>query len=270
MKKIHVILTAAALTGAAVLVSQTAIAQESAISPQPMLSSGINDTAVVSGVALNVYNALSIPGELKSEEDITGDPTNNAVVIEEVDVDSIGLIEYINGNSMGTEPSDPIGEVVLVNGEEMMRGIDPFKYVISDNVSGGVKSDNNQQHSITGVDNYNSRFDPKRVNLQPVKNINSSPEEAGQSADAGSEFNVIPNEVIMYPNPANGMVNIPTGNHSNGTVRILNMQGQQVIQADIQGQSWVTIDIRDIEPGAYLVSVPTQEGEQLSKLIVTQ
>lgn len=94
---------------------------------------------------------------------------------------------------------------------------------------------------------------------------------AGWQYDAGVTFNVTcalaieeftTAKVVMYPNPANGVVTILSENTIEN-VTVFNLHGRQVIS-----QSGNTFDVSELKAGVYLVRIATENGVSVQKLVV--
>jgi hypothetical protein len=90
-----------------------------------------------------------------------------------------------------------------------------------------------------------------------------------QNAWSADTSNKLPNSVQnvkpeqgmnIYPNPANGNVNVVLGNTAvNGTVEVFNMIGQMIYQAPVNDSS-VNISTSQWGEGLYAVRVTTDSG----------
>ncbi|MEN8120132.1 MAG: T9SS type A sorting domain-containing protein [Bacteroidota bacterium] len=77
-------------------------------------------------------------------------------------------------------------------------------------------------------------------------------------------------DISIYPNPVtNGIINIRTQNfNENSIIKILNIQGKEVVNAKFQKQSTNVLDVSSLKTGIYIVNV--MDGGKISntKLII--
>ena len=74
-------------------------------------------------------------------------------------------------------------------------------------------------------------------------------------------------KVIVYPNPTNNYLNIQSLNSTNiSSIEIINMQGKLVHNVSVLNDQ-NKIDVRDLEPGVYIVRIYTEKGEVVNKMI---
>ena len=74
------------------------------------------------------------------------------------------------------------------------------------------------------------------------------------------------NTANIYPNPSHGIVTVETA--SNGVLSVYNTTGQLVYNQKIEGQT--TVDVSNIEKGAYLFVVTDDNGNNSKQIIVLQ
>ena len=79
--------------------------------------------------------------------------------------------------------------------------------------------------------------------------------------------NVNDNNVNVYPNPSNSVVNIEVSSNISQVV-IYNYVGQVVLENNVNGAQTLKVDVRNYEAGAYLVKFITKEGESIIKKVV--
>ncbi|MFK8045094.1 MAG: T9SS type A sorting domain-containing protein [Crocinitomicaceae bacterium] len=66
--------------------------------------------------------------------------------------------------------------------------------------------------------------------------------------------------VTAYPNPAADVLNIST-NEAVASVKVMTMDGKVVIDNNAVNDSFINIDVNDLEAGMYIYEVATAEGE---------
>ncbi|MEX1187689.1 MAG: T9SS type A sorting domain-containing protein [Bacteroidia bacterium] len=78
------------------------------------------------------------------------------------------------------------------------------------------------------------------------------------------------NELELFPNPANSIVNISVPNLENQILRIVDISGKLVKSINSNNQTAVSIDISDLARGMYFVNVSNREGKNVAtkKLII--
>jgi N-acetylneuraminic acid mutarotase len=75
-------------------------------------------------------------------------------------------------------------------------------------------------------------------------------------------------DVHIYPNPTSGILNISNQFEANSTITIRNISGQSVFQATLSSNQ-STINLSNLESGAYFVSIETDSNVIQKKLIVS-
>ena len=88
------------------------------------------------------------------------------------------------------------------------------------------------------------------------------------------ESNVV-QQVSLYPNPAQELVNIQleTNRQGEALIAVYNMQGQRLIDQTIQmsyGLSTHTLDVNNLTPGMYLVQIRMANEQQTLKLMIAE
>jgi len=78
-----------------------------------------------------------------------------------------------------------------------------------------------------------------------------------------------PREIRLYPNPAHDKINLrlPAGTMTTSEVRILDLQGRPV-RSFISGKQEITLDLKNILPGAYLVEITGHDGNIYRKVVI--
>lgn len=72
-------------------------------------------------------------------------------------------------------------------------------------------------------------------------------------------------ELIIYPNPANGIVNI-SSKETIITLIVTNAIGKKCLQQNGNGMQTATLDLHSLAPGSYLISVITKDGIQTERI----
>ena len=75
---------------------------------------------------------------------------------------------------------------------------------------------------------------------------------------------VITNNVRLYPNPTNGILNVE--GEGAMTISVMNMLGQKVLKTTANGNT--TIDLSGFDSGIYLVRIETENGMKIEKVNV--
>lgn len=96
----------------------------------------------------------------------------------------------------------------------------------------------------------------------PYQQSVSNLEDNGISVDIQ---NIINTQVSIYPNPSNGLFNVVSTDKIE-KVRILNIGGQLIREVNSNMNS-VEMDIQDVMPGVYIISIKTEKGQAIGKII---
>lgn len=75
-------------------------------------------------------------------------------------------------------------------------------------------------------------------------------------------------KVVVYPNPASDVVYVSTEQFSNGTVRLTNLAGVTVRRANINGADKVSIDVREVPAGVYMLQTVANGSVQDAQRVV--
>jgi len=74
--------------------------------------------------------------------------------------------------------------------------------------------------------------------------------------------------ISLFPNPASDKwLNIRIGQELVNAISIFNLQGQQVLNQEIESRGNIQLDISSIQPGYYFVSIQTNKGTMVKPLI---
>ncbi|HBH07593.1 MAG TPA: hypothetical protein DDX92_13420 [Flavobacteriales bacterium] len=76
-------------------------------------------------------------------------------------------------------------------------------------------------------------------------------------------------KIELFPNPTNHNLNI-TGITTDTEVRVFDARGSLIMNKIIVNQSLTTIDLSQLEPGMYLVSLNQEHGEVLNEIVVVE
>ena len=74
------------------------------------------------------------------------------------------------------------------------------------------------------------------------------------------------NNIKIYPNPANDILNIDYSGNLPATLEVISMQGQ-IIFANYVNASFVIINVKEYAPGIYLLKIITENGEASLKFV---
>ena len=73
------------------------------------------------------------------------------------------------------------------------------------------------------------------------------------------------NDLLLYPNPSNGMVFIQDGLNRNLAISVQSILGEQVFEGKAQLDG--SIDLSHLCSGIYLIKLSTAEGESIVRRI---
>ncbi|SEP88855.1 S8 family serine peptidase [Neolewinella agarilytica] len=107
----------------------------------------------------------------------------------------------------------------------------------------------------------NVRYEIEEIGVMPPKTINSSPNKLPSS--------------IVYPNPANDFLIIPVQVNENTTepytIEIQTMDGRLQISKRITPESFMSIDVSELKPGVYVVSIKSlSKTIESSKVVIAR
>jgi uncharacterized delta-60 repeat protein len=81
-------------------------------------------------------------------------------------------------------------------------------------------------------------------------------------------------ELLLYPNPASGLLNIRTGNSVEGIgmcdITIYNIEGRMVYRSDRMVAGTIELDVSGIEDGLYLIRIIGKDGRESSGKFLIQ
>lgn len=99
------------------------------------------------------------------------------------------------------------------------------------------------------------------VRIHKVKVLNGG---ARQSVE---ELPIVSSKVKIYPNPANGYVNVELNDGVESEVSLTTLEGQPVI-TKVANSPTVTLDVANVPTGVYLVKVKNSHSTSVTKLLV--
>jgi hypothetical protein len=76
----------------------------------------------------------------------------------------------------------------------------------------------------------------------------------------------INNEVIIYPNPSNGIFNIVCSNNENFNLEVISLQGNKILDTEFQGKH--TLNLSHLNKGVYLVKIHGSDIIHTQKIII--
>lgn len=79
---------------------------------------------------------------------------------------------------------------------------------------------------------------------------------------------ILSEEVGLYPNPADEVVQIYSGQHLMNRVQIYDLQGRMIRLVELDNVSTTGIDLRSLQPAVYFVNIHTDSGLVTKKLII--
>jgi hypothetical protein len=86
-----------------------------------------------------------------------------------------------------------------------------------------------------------------------------------KNSDTASVEDFATNSVIMYPNPARGVVNFTSTSNADLDVAVYDLLGKEVLRADaVQSQ----LNISSLNPGMYFVNMTQGTTVSTKKLLV--
>jgi hypothetical protein len=132
-----------------------------------------------------------------------------------------------------------------------------FKYVVSDDLAGFHTS----EMQILNPMVVDSKLNLISVNVQNASFVIS--QRAGISIKDISAY------INLFPNPAQNELMIDLNKYTGATIRISNMQGQQLKTIKTTDQRLNTVNITDLPAGMYLVDITTPTGHAVKKFSKT-
>jgi len=77
-----------------------------------------------------------------------------------------------------------------------------------------------------------------------------------------------PFELSTYPNPAQGSTTVSLGAVGNYNVQLVDAQGRQVLQRQVQGANSTSLDLAGLQKGIYLLKAQGAAGVKIQRLVV--
>lgn len=71
----------------------------------------------------------------------------------------------------------------------------------------------------------------------------------------------------LFPNPNNGQFTLLNSNAITGTLRIFDMLGKEVMNEQMTGNQMLTVDLRNNQPGIYIIKVETEIGNWVERVV---
>lgn len=197
--------------------------------------------------------AFSINYDNKVIDSGSVDPQMLGGWLGDSETDIIGIVkdDYQNGKTdVGVTRKNRIGvsdSGIIIN----------FKYVISDNISGGFRPTTTL--NLADVRMVNSKLQQMPVVTQSdsVKIINK--------VNAIAEPKFIANNIKLYPNPAQSVLNIELGKTKVQAIRLLSIHGKELMNIAQPQTTSVSLDVNPLPTGIYLVQVQSTGGTLITK-----
>lgn len=80
---------------------------------------------------------------------------------------------------------------------------------------------------------------------------------------------ILANEITVYPNPTNAILNIKIGNTSINQIQLYNLNGKKVLEAKVQNKkSEINMDVSKLAKGTYFVVISDSNNSKTSKTII--
>jgi hypothetical protein len=119
-------------------------------------------------------------------------------------------------------------------------------------------------HSLTGYILCTVDYDPSSGEIDNVEYMSKFAIYVGQNELASGI------KTVVYPVPANDMVNFQFGNEFSGKIEISDLSGRMVMQKEIIRQSNVQVDIKKLKTGLYLWTAYDKNCDQIAsdKIII--
>lgn len=132
-----------------------------------------------------------------------------------------------------------------------------FKYVISDNISGGFRPTTTM--NLSDVVMVNSKLQQMPVTTQS-DSIKIVKKETGIA-----EPYFISNNIKLYPNPAQSLLNIDLGRTKVQAIRIFSIHGKEIMSIAQPQTKIVNLDVNQLPAGIYLVQLQSAGGSVITK-----
>ena len=137
-----------------------------------------------------------------------------------------------------------------------------YQWLDCDNNFAIINGETNQSFTATSNGNY-------AVEITEVINQCTDTSACFLVSNVGMEENRLFEDVFIYPNPGNGLVNIDLGNLKDVTVKVFDVRGQLVYEKTNIRSKIHPIELKGIDSGVYIIEISTTEGQrQRYKLVV--
>ncbi len=125
------------------------------------------------------------------------------------------------------------------------------------------------------IDDTSAIITPKQTGFYQVKAFNhfcpGSISEAYHVSYVGLDGKMIVNPVVIYPNPATGIVYIDFGTiGSIKTLWLIDMKGNVKKTNNVEQIGHLTMDISSYAPGEYVLRLITKSGETIDNILIIQ
>ena len=254
--------------------TSTATFSVTAIPTQPGTITG---SASVCASSSNIYSVAAVSGATSYTWVLpngwTGTSTTNSITA--VTDTSSGIVSVIASNACGSSPAQtlsvtniptptvtqsPLGSVCLNSAAFTLSGGSPTGGTYSGN---GVSVGNVFTPSVAGAGTFPIHY----TYHYGTCSITVSANITVTSTCAGIETNYLDNDVSVYPNPANGIINIDIKNVKVQSLKVINVIGEVVYQsANINSKS--TVDVSSFAKGIYSIEFIINNTKVVKKLVV--
>ena len=118
--------------------------------------------------------------------------------------------------------------------------------------------------NLTGLQNYKIAIELKSLPTYTWIAGDYPATQLNFTSSLGLDGNKLPNEIAVYPNPVDTVLNISNAeNLSNASFSIFNLLGETVLKSKIMNNN--TIDIPNLSSGIYILSLSLEEGAKQFK-----
>ncbi len=179
----------------------------------------------------------------------------------------------INPLSRGVADNDPSGDnirLTLINGEE----VDDVNTRVIDVFNGKVDFSNLDNITFTPKDGYvgTVMFSYQISNDQQLTDTGIQTINVQSAALNTENFNLLKNELGVYPNPSNGNLKVALNSNVATTAKITlsNLLGKTIYQAPVNltsGQNNLDLNL-NVKPGVMFLRISTSEGSYKVKKVI--
>jgi len=82
------------------------------------------------------------------------------------------------------------------------------------------------------------------------------------------QMNDLELELEVYPNPAQEYLNVRWSSAVSGTLRISNIQGQLIMEDQLEERTWHAVDVSNLKKGVYILSVDYADGTSATQQVI--